>query len=89
MPIDISRVNLNNLDPDEKAVFMWQYGYHDDPFWLAFWECLKNADDDNIGRIGYGFPIEVQGLMKYRTVPNWWQEVERKAVLQVEEIDAT
>ena len=90
MPIDLSRVNLDNLDPDEAEVFMWQYGYHDKhTFYWYLWEAFKTADDNNIALLGYGFPIHAQGLRKYRTISGWWSEVERKAVLQTEEIDAS
>ena len=92
MPIDLSRVNLDNLDPDERAVFMWQYGYHEKfTFYWYLWEAFKTADDNNIGLLGYGFPIERQGLKKYREWDGWWKDVEKKAVLQpkTEEIDAS
>ena len=90
MPIDLSRVNLQNLDPDERAVFMWQYGYHEShTFYWYLWNALKTADDNNLYLLSLGFPIYTEGLRKYRTISGWWSEVEKKAVLQTEEIDAS
>lgn len=85
MMIDMAKFNPDNLDPDELAVFKWQYSLNGD-FYTALWEAIKKADDDNLDRIGYGFPIEIQGLRKYRQIESWWIEVERKAVMQPEEV---
>ena len=77
--IDMTKVNLAKLDPDELAVFEWQYhlcgGFHE-----ALWQAIKRADDSNLSKIACGFPIEIQGFSKYKNEPGWWQEVERKVV---------
>lgn len=88
--IDLSKVHLENLDPDEKTVFMWQYNMYDEhDFHWNLWQALKTADDSNLRHLGLGFPVEVQGLMRYRMWSGWWDEVERKAMLPLKETVGT
>ena len=79
MPIDMTKVSLDKLEPDELAVFKWQYDLNGD-FYSALFNAIKLADDTNLNNLIKGFPIEVEGFNKYRLVPMWWSEVKRKAV---------
>ena len=65
------------LEPEEAAVVEWQYGYCGD-FHKALWEAIARADENNLDRLGFGFPVEVTGFKKYSQEPGWWQNVLEK-----------
>ncbi len=74
-------MNLEKLDESEKFIVMWQYNYLGD-FKHAFAECIKFTDDENLARIGRGFPLEVVGYQNYTRTPGWWTEVQKKAGIE-------
>ena len=55
-------------DPNEtaqaKAVVKWQWRLYGD-FYTALWNAIKMADEDNLGRLHKGFPVEVEGYIAW------------------------
>ena len=77
--MDMSKVNIDNLEPYELAVFKWKHNLYGH-FYTALFDAIKLADDSNLNKLIKGFPNEVEGFNKFRLVPMWWPGVERKAV---------
>lgn len=75
----------NNIFPhltlEESIVFRWQYpgqsgGFGE--FFTHLMHAVIKADDSNLLRLSMGFKEMVIGLIKFRCVPGWWQELETK-----------
>lgn len=47
--------------PEEKAVIKWQFRLCGS-FKTALWQAICRADEDNLERLGLGFPVEVTGF---------------------------
>ena len=48
----------------EKFIIKWQFDLLGD-FYKALTEAIKCADDDNLTRLGVGFPQEVDGFLAW------------------------
>ena len=70
-------------NPDEapaaKAVLKWQWRLYGD-FYTALWEAIKRADDENLGRLAQGFPVEVKGFLEWNR-GNLADELRKKGVM--------
>lgn len=65
---------FNNLDPEELTVYEWQYCMHGS-FYTALFGAIKCADEKNLIKLAAGFPIEVNGYLKYTREDGWWESV--------------
>lgn len=75
--LPITQKGLDALEPEELAVFEWQYRLCSH-FYAALWEAIKRADDNNLDMLRLGFPTEVVGYYRFSNVSGWWPAVEKK-----------
>lgn len=68
------------LDEIERALVEWQFRLAGD-FKTALWGAIKMADDGNLERLRLGFPVEVQGYIKFSREPGYWKAVCDKAAI--------
>jgi hypothetical protein len=73
----------NALDEQQRAVIAWQYRTCGD-FKRALFEAIAAADDENLMRLRAGFPVEVDGFMRFQRQPGWWQMTVKAAGGDVE-----
>ena len=73
--IDHPEVMFPFLEPEEAAVYRWQYRLQGG-FLNALWAAIAAADEENLDRLAKGFPIQVQGYRWYTTELGWWDAVE-------------
>lgn len=73
----ITQKGLDALEPDELAVFEWQY-HQCSHFYKALWEAIIRADDGNLLNLAKGFPTEVMGYICFKDHEGWWDKVEKK-----------
>lgn len=71
----------------EAFVIDWQYRYAGS-FTETLAELMVKADEDNLSRLEKAFPEEVRAFRKYRTVPGWWQDVQKGFFIRCEEFDS-
>ena len=64
------------LDDQEASIVEWQFHYTGG-FTTNLWQTIISADDDNLVRIGRGFPVHVSAYIKFRGTPGWWERVEK------------
>lgn len=69
------------LTLEESIIFRWQYpnlsgGFGG--FYTTLMSAIVEADDDNLLRLSMGFKEMVTGLIKFRSLPGWWTELEHK-----------
>lgn len=65
--------------PEAKAVLKWQwhlYGH----FFTALFDAIKLADDQNLVKLGLGFPAEVAGFLAWNR-GDLAEELRRKGVM--------
>lgn len=67
------------LTPVERVLVEWQYRLCGD-FQAALWKAIGQADDSNLERLRLGFPIEVEGFLRYSREAGFWQAVQKKAM---------
>ena len=70
-------MNWDKLDEYEKAAYKWQYKMNGH-FFTNLWAAIMKADDENLRRLGLGFPIEVEAYKRYIGRENWWTNVQKK-----------
>lgn len=68
--------NLEKLDPEQRAVVYWQYKLYGG-FYKALFDAVCRADNYNLRQLSLGFPNEVNGYIKYKDVPGWWDNVQQ------------
>ena len=61
----------DSLDEQQRAVIAWQYRTCGD-FKRALFIAISAADDDNLQRLRLGFPVEVEGFLKFQRTKGWW-----------------
>jgi len=66
------------MNDEERTIYEWQYGAMGD-FRKALMLAICRADENNIELLRLGFPIEVNGYVKFHSVSGWWQKVQEKA----------
>ena len=71
------RLNVEGLSPQELAVVSWQFRLCGG-FKAALWEAIARADEGNLARLEYAFPIEVEGFRLYAYEPGWWKNVRNR-----------
>lgn len=76
-------MNLDNLSPQERFIVEWQYGIMGD-FKESLIKTISRADEMNLHKLSLGFPDEVEGYKNFKRVDGWWQNVQRKAGLEIE-----
>jgi hypothetical protein len=54
-------LNSSDFTESDKAVVKWQFNIQGD-FLNALWNAIMLADEDNLERLGRGFPVQVQGF---------------------------
>lgn len=73
----------DSLTEEERAVVDWQYRRCGD-FKEALWRAIMYANDDNLELLRQGFPVEVDGYLRYSRENGWWASVTKKAGGDVE-----
>lgn len=65
--------NWDKLDEYETAIIKWQYKYNGH-FFTALWDAISHADENNLKRLGLGFPIETKAYRMYigEGEPGWY-----------------
>jgi hypothetical protein len=67
-----------DLNDEERVIIDWQYRLCGD-FKRTLFAAIAAADDDNLERLGNGFPIEVSAFLKFQRSPHWWRATCEKA----------
>lgn len=73
----------NELTDVERALVEWQYRLCGD-FHAALWKAIAHADGDNLERLRLGFPVEVEGFIRFSQEPGFWSAICKKAGGDVE-----
>lgn len=67
-----------DLDKNEQFVYEWQKGMLGS-FKNGLAELICKGDIHNQRALSYGFPDEVDGIIRYQTENGWWEKVQEKA----------
>ena len=73
----------DKLTKDEKFIFDWQYRRLGG-FKTALINVIKLADQGNRELLRRGFPDEVGAYEKFAGIPGWWDEVEAKVDIMID-----
>lgn len=58
------------FDACDRFILKWQYSHGENPpllghFYLALADAITRADDTNLERLKLGFPVEVEGFLRW------------------------
>jgi hypothetical protein len=56
----------SDFSESDKSVVKWQFHIQGD-FLNALWNAIILADEDNLERLGRGFPIQVEGFLAWHS----------------------
>lgn len=78
MPVHVLNYEeFKKLTPGEQSLWKWQFREHGG-FYMALWNAISKADQNNIEKLGRGFPGEVRAYLRFAHETGWWEETVRR-----------
>jgi hypothetical protein len=62
----------------ELRLIDWAHGKSKGSFWDGLIKIISQADEQNMCRLGEGFPEEVKTFKRYREEQGYWEDVMRR-----------
>ena len=75
-------INFDNLTHGEAELVRWAYREQNE-FQSALWDAIARAEEDDRMALSMGYPEEVEAFVRYYQENGYWQEIQKKAGLEV------
>lgn len=70
----MKRINIDKMDTGEVFIIKWKYNLLIG-FDKSLADAMDQADSNQVRKLMVGFPDEMSAMNKYKTVPNWWNNL--------------
>ena len=80
-------INFEVLTDGERFIVEWQFSFAGG-FKTALADAIRRADEYHLNLLSLGFPDEVEAYRNYSRLPGWWEEVQKRAGIIIQQQEA-